>query len=102
MIARTWHGRVPRQHADGFHDHLLRTGIADYRAAHGCLDAQLLRRDDGTWTHFLLISYWESVEAVTRYAGPNVDVALLYAGDNAFGLEADSHATHYDVLATPP
>lgn len=102
MIARTWHGRVPRQHAGGFHDHLLHTGVAEYRAARGCHGAQLLRRDDGAWSHFLLISYWESVDAVTQYAGPNIDVAILYPGDTMFELEADDHATHYEVLAMLP
>lgn len=28
MIARTWEAKTPLQHADGFYQYLLRTGVA--------------------------------------------------------------------------
>ncbi len=101
MIARTWSGRVPRVHADAFHAHLLRTGVADYRAASGCRAARVWRRHESEgWTRFVLVSLWDSEGDAERYARerPGANTAVLYAGDEAFGLEPDRHVTHYDVL----
>ena len=38
MIVRTWAARVPVRHPAGFRDHLVRTGVDDYRRQSGYVD----------------------------------------------------------------
>lgn len=52
MIVRTWHGCVPRQHADGFSEHLQQTGVLHSESIKGNLGAFVRRETQGDWEHF--------------------------------------------------
>lgn len=43
-------------------------------------------------------SIWESMEDIRRYARDSPERAVLYPGDDAFGLIPDREVTHFDVL----
>jgi heme-degrading monooxygenase HmoA len=98
MIARTWHGRVPSAKADAYHAYLQRSGLADYARTPGNLGVHVLRRTDGDVTHFLLLTFWESIEAIRAFAGDDYERARYYPEDDAYLLEREPHVTHYDVL----
>lgn len=98
MIARTWHGVVRAADADAYYAYLLRTGIPDYQATPGNRGVQVLRRQDGEHTHFLLISLWESYDAISAFAGEPIDAARYYPEDRAFLVELEPTVTHYEVL----
>ena len=101
MIARLWHGAVPRPKADEYHAYLLRTGVPDYRATPGNRGVYVLRRVEGAQTHFLLVSLWDSLEVVRAFAGADIDRARYYPEDDAFLVEREPTVTHYEVLAAP-
>lgn len=98
MIARTWAGSVPSGQAEAFHRHLLATGVADYRRQPGCLEVRLWRHDAEGRARFLLLSTWASLEAIRAYTGDHPEAAVLYPGDERFGLVPDRSATHYRIL----
>jgi len=103
MIARTWHGRVPLAKADTYLTYLHRTGLADYANTPGNRGVLVLRRDDGEITHFLLVTLWESLEAIRRFAGDAPTRARYYPEDDEFLLEREPTVTHYQVpFATIP
>ena len=99
MIARTWHGRVPTTKADAYHGYLLRTGLLDYAVTPGNRGVQVLRRAEDGVTHFLLITLWDSLEAIRRFAGDDYARARYYPEDDDYLLEREALVTHYDVLA---
>ncbi|HEU5479289.1 MAG TPA: antibiotic biosynthesis monooxygenase [Candidatus Tumulicola sp.] len=99
MIGRTWHGRVPAKKADAYHKYLLRTGLSDYAATPGNRGVFVLRRDDGDVTHFLLLTLWESLDAIRAFAGEAYDRARYYPEDDDYLLEREPFVVHYDVLA---
>lgn len=99
MIERIWGGKVPVDRAGAFHAHLLRTGVADYRAQTGCVAVRLYRKTLDGWAHFLLCSTWKDMDAIRNYAGSTPEAAVLYPDDDAFGLVPDRHVAHYEVLA---
>lgn len=101
MIARTWHGIVPREKADAYHEYLLRTGVPDYQATPGNRGVYVLRRLEGPHTHFLLLSLWDSPEAIRAFAGDDIERARYYPEDAAYLLEMEPTVTHYEVLAAP-
>lgn len=98
MIARTWRGAVPAERADAYHDYLLRTGIPDYRATAGNMGVYVLRRVESGVAHFMIVTLWESIEAVRRFAGDDPARARYYPKDAEFLLELPAEAEHYDVL----
>jgi heme-degrading monooxygenase HmoA len=102
MIARTWHGIVLREQADAYRAYLLRTGVPDYKATPGNRGVYVLRRLEGPHAHFLLISVWDSLDAIRAFAGDDVERARYYPEDAAYLLEMEPTVTHYEVLASPP
>ncbi len=103
MIARVWHGVVPLEKADGYGEYLRGSdlGVRDYRRTPGNRGAWLFRRVEGDRAHFLLISLWESREAIKAYAGPDIERARYFPYDRECLVDPDSHVTHYEVLVAP-
>ena len=98
MIARTWHGVVPAGKADAYHRYLLETGVPDYQRTPGNRGVHILRRMEGDEVHFLLLTLWDSLDAIRTFAGPDVERAKYYPEDEAFLIELEPTVTHYEVL----
>jgi len=71
--------------------------IPDYRAVPGNVGAYALRRTEGDLAHFVMLTFWESMEAVARFAGDDVDAAKYYDFDAEFLIELEPTVKHYDV-----
>jgi heme-degrading monooxygenase HmoA len=97
MIARLWHGSTPVSRSQAYLDFLLKTGVPDYRKIPGNRGVQILLRKEDDVAHFLLVSLWDSMEAVGRFAGPDVDRAKYYPEDPQFLLELEPNVVHYEV-----
>ena len=66
-IARIWRGRTVSAKADEYARYLYEHGIRPLEEK--ALGVQLLREDRDTESEFVTISYWESVEAMSRFTG---------------------------------
>lgn len=98
MIVRMWHGMTPAEKADVYYDYLNRTGIPDYRATEGNRGVMVLRRVDGDEAHFLLLSFWESLDDIEAFAGSDLTHARYYPDDGDYLLEFEERVIHYDLL----
>jgi len=98
MIARTWSGAVRAGDADAYLEYLNAVGTPGYTAVPGNLGVVTLRRLAGDRAEFLMISFWESAEAVRAFAGPEVTRAVFYPEDERFLIARDEHVTHYEVV----
>ena len=70
MIARTWRGLTPAAKADEYLNYLERTGVKDTRATPGNKGVFVFRRVVGGEAEFLMMTLWESMEAIKKFAGP--------------------------------
>ncbi|MBV9231598.1 MAG: antibiotic biosynthesis monooxygenase [Chloroflexi bacterium] len=100
MIARIWRGITPAEKGDQYLEYLEKTGLKDYRAVPGNQGVQVLRRTYEGKTEFLLISFWESYEAIGAFAGDDLERAVYYPEDKEFLLELEPKVTHYEVART--
>lgn len=66
-IARIWRGRTRRDVSDTYQAYLHEVGIRPLMEK--ALGVQNFREDRVAETEFITISYWESVEAMTRFTG---------------------------------
>ena len=66
-IARIWRGRTRRDRADEYEAYNYEAGIKPLIAK--AMGVQTLREDGEHETEFITISYWESVEAMSRFTG---------------------------------
>ena len=102
MIVRMWHGRVPTSKAEEYGVFTNARAIPDYRSVEGNLGVYVLRRAEGDITHFITLTFWESLEAIRGFAGENVEAAKYYPEDKDFLLEFEPTVLHYEVIGQEP
>ena len=98
MIVRMWHGRVPTEKAAAYRAFLNARAIPDYQSVPGNLGVYILERPEGEVTHFITLTYWESLDAIRAFAGEDVEKAKYYPEDKDFLLEFEPRVVHYEVV----
>ena len=98
MIVRMWHGRVPTSKAEAYRAFTNERAIPDYQSVEGNISVHILERQEGDVTHFITLTFWESLEAIKGFAGDDVEVAKYYPEDNDFLLEFEPSVVHYEVV----
>lgn len=96
-IARIWRGATRRSARDRYLTYLEKTGFAEYGSTEGGLGVLGLRRDVGDRTEFLLVSLWDSMDAVRLFAGPDPRRAVFYPEDERFLIDAELQVDHWEV-----
>ncbi len=97
MIARVWRGAVAAADGDAYADYLEETGVADYQATPGNRGVQVLRREVEDRTEFVLVTLWDSTEAIAAFAGDDIEAAVYYDKDDRYLLEREPRVAHYTV-----
>src|SRR5262245_30879591 len=98
MIARIWHGIVPRAKAPAYLGIIREVALADYRAIPGNRGAWCLTRQDEDVVHFEMLTFWDDVAAIKRFAGEHYQVAKYYDFDSDYLIEKEPHVLHYDAV----
>lgn len=98
MIARTWHGVVPKSKTGEYFEYLKKTGVTDYTSVEGNRGVFVLRRTEGGQTHYLLLTLWDDEDSIRKFAGDDIEKARYYPEDKDFLIELEPNVTHYEVL----
>jgi len=99
MIARIWRGNTRAEKADAYVGYVEETGLKQYRQTPGNRGAVVLRRIEGDTAEFLVLSLWDDLEAIRRFAGPEPEKAVYYPEDDRFLLGREPRVAHYEVAA---
>jgi heme-degrading monooxygenase HmoA len=97
MIARAWRGAVPIEKADAYFHYLVDFGFRDYQTYPGVRAVYLLRRTEEVQVQFVLLSFWNSRQAIMAYAGANIEQARYYPYDLECLIEPAPNVEHYEV-----
>ena len=97
MIARIWRGRTRADRSDEYLTFLEGTGLADYRRTEGNRGVVVLRREMDGAAEFTLLTLWDSMDAIRRFAGDEPERARYYPEDPQFLLELTPFVEHYEV-----
>ena len=99
MICRIWHGWTSPADADSY-ERLLRSeifhGIAD-RGIQGYQGIELLRRPTADAVEFVTLMWFDSLDAVRAFAGPDYEAAVVPAAARALLKRFDQRSAHYEV-----
>jgi len=99
MIARSWDGLTPAAKADEYTEYVRRTGVTELAATDGNRGVYLLRRKEGDQARFRVLSLWDSMEGIRRFAGDDVEKARYFPEDARFLLGLARNVEHFEVLA---
>ncbi|BAY47715.1 hypothetical protein SAMD00079811_53340 [Scytonema sp. HK-05] len=58
----------------------------------------MLDRTDGKTTEFTVISYWESGDAIRKFASDDIEKTRYLPKDREYLLELEPKVKHFDVL----
>jgi len=83
-----------------YHAYLEQTGLKEYRETEGFKDVLVLRREIGDETEYLLVTLWDNMNAVRRFAGPEPERAVYYPEDDRYFPESERTplVRHYEVV----
>ena len=99
MIARHWRGWTKPRNADAYEALLTQHVMPGFRAIEGYRGGQVLRRDNAEESEFVVINYFDSLDAVKRLAGENYTVAVFEPEARALLSRIEEVAHHYEVRA---
>ena len=98
VIARIWRGRTTADKADEYARYLYEHGVKPL--AEKSLGVQMFREDRDSESEFVTISYWESVEAMARFAGKDPRRIHHLERDAEFLIGLPSSVQILDILAS--
>jgi hypothetical protein len=99
MIARHWRGWTERGNADAYETLLKSKILPDIAAIAGHRGGMLLRADGDAESEFVVINFFESLEAVKAFAGEDYTSAVFEPEARALLSRIENVAHHYDVRA---
>ncbi|HVR37656.1 MAG TPA: hypothetical protein VMU84_01060 [Thermoanaerobaculia bacterium] len=98
LVARTWRGAVREQDLDAYIQYLHETGFDEYTRTPGNRGLLALSRIEDGRAELLLLTLWESRDAIRAFAGDDIDRAVFYPRDDEFLIDRDERVLHYNVL----
>lgn len=101
MIARIWQGKARPGMGEAYYEYLEKTGLKEYRATKGFRQGFVLTRKVGDATEYMLVTFWDNMEAVRRFAGPKPEKAVYYPEDDRYfpPEERRPDVEHYEVTS---
>ena len=94
MIARVWRGVAQgRQQAEAYLRHFDTNVRPELQRIAGYREARVLRRE----RELLVITYWESMQAIRKFAGADPERAVVEPEARAVLAEFDDFVRHYEV-----
>lgn len=97
MIARHWRGWTRPEDADAYESLLRETVLPHIRNIEGHRGAWLLRSDGPEECEFVVVNFFDSLESVKRFAGPEYQVAVFEPEAQRLLSRIEPLAHHYEV-----
>lgn len=97
MIARIWHGAVPVAKSGEYLERMRTVALPDYKSTVGNRGAFCLHRVEGDVAHFNMLTFWDDIDAIKRFAGDDFESARYYDFDRSFLIELEPNVRHYTI-----
>lgn len=97
MIARVWRGSAIRERADDYVEHLEQSVIPELQQIDGFRGIYLLRRNLSDGIEFVVMTLWESMEAIRKFAGENPEIAVVAPTARVLFREYDAEVKHFEI-----
>ena len=102
MIVRTWMAYAKPENARAYRDHLTAHVIPKLQKLPGFHGLELCSAQRGDRVELLVISRWQSLDAIKAFAGPKPERAVVEPGARAVLEEYDDVVFHYEVSLDAP
>jgi heme-degrading monooxygenase HmoA len=96
-IARIWRGRTRREDADAYAVYMAETGLREMECK-GALAVQMFREHQGDETLFMAVTYWESFESMSSWAGEDPSQVRHLPCDPEFLVEMPERVQVLEIV----
>jgi len=98
MIARMWRGFALPEKADDYVRHLQMSVLPELRQIEGFRGVTLMRQDSAQDVEFIVLTFWESMDAIHKFAGEHAEVAVVAPAAQSLFREYDATVRHFEVV----
>ena len=98
MIARTWRGYATRENAPHYIEHFEQGVFPELQQIAGYQGAYVLQKERAEDVEILVMTFWESMEAIHQFAGDNAEVAVVAPAAQSILNSFDAVVSHYEVM----
>jgi heme-degrading monooxygenase HmoA len=100
MIARYWRGWTKIEDADAYESLLRQKVLPGLKDIEGYRGGYLLRHDGLGEVEFVVLNFFDSLEAVKRFAGADYDTPVFEPEAKRLLCRIEPVAMHYQVRAS--
>ena len=98
MIARIWRGATRAEDAQAYAQYMGESGGQALADTPGNRGVYMLRRVVGDSAEFIMLSLWESEDAIHAFAGEDISVAVFFPDDDRYLTDRELTVSHYEVV----
>jgi heme-degrading monooxygenase HmoA len=98
MILRSWKGVAKFDQADRYAEHLKTVTFPEVSKINGFLRGTVTRRKVEQGIEYLVVTEWESEDAIRQFAGDDVELAVVPGAIQSMMESFDHYAVHYEVI----
>jgi heme-degrading monooxygenase HmoA len=98
MVARFWSARTTRERAPQYLDHFRHDVLPRIREVDGYVGGMVLEREHVDEVEVVVMTFWRSRDAIRRFAGDDIEAAVVADDAAALLTEFDKRVRHYGVV----
>jgi heme-degrading monooxygenase HmoA len=97
MIERHWKGITKPGEENNYIHHLRKEIFPGISAIHGFITATILTRKVEKGTEFLIVTQWDSLDAIKKFSGEDAEKAVVPERVRKIMVEYENVVSHYNV-----
>lgn len=98
MFARVWSAQTTALQAPAYADHLRTHVLPALKRVDGYAGAMLLERTVSDAIEIIVLTWWQSLDAIRGFAGSDLEVAVVADEAAALLTWFDRRVRHYEVV----
>jgi hypothetical protein len=98
MIERHWKGITSIENSNSYIKHLLEDTFRDLSKIDGFKKASILKRTINDNVEFLVVTQWESIDSIKKFAGENTEVAVVPLKVQKLMIRYDLKVSQYEII----
>ena len=101
MIARVWRCTAANDKAADYIEHFNHGVLPELRQIDGYKGAYILRRELNDGVELTVVTLWQSMDSIRKFAGENVETAVVASGAQAVLRTFDQTVIHHEIVLSP-
>jgi heme-degrading monooxygenase HmoA len=100
MIIREWRGRAALDRPAAYPAHFEKSVLPELKTIPGFLGATLMQEKRADRIEFVVLTRWQSMQAIAAFAGSDPSQAVVEPAAVAALVDYDRTVRHYEVVAS--